>query len=120
MNLLLVDDEAPLLQLLGQHLVRSGHVVEPAGNVSDALAVIAKAPIGAYDIALIDWSLPDGTGLEVAEELLKRDSKARVIFTSGYPLDEQQFPASMRDRVRVLQKPFMPRALGEIMAAWRL
>ncbi|HEY3738285.1 MAG TPA: response regulator [Bryobacteraceae bacterium] len=113
MNLLVVDDETSLLQLLGQHLERQGHTIEPAASVAAALAAIAK-PV-TFDVALVDWKLPDGIGLDVARALLTRDAKARVIFTSGYPIDSSDIPAEFRSRIRMLQKPFLPRALAEML-----
>lgn len=113
MNVLVVDDETSLLQLLGQHLERQGHTVEAAASVGIALAAIAK-PV-AYDVALVDWKLPDGIGLDVARAFLTRDAKAQVIFTSGYPIDSGDIPVEFRSRVRMLQKPFLPRALAEML-----
>jgi DNA-binding response OmpR family regulator len=118
MNILVVDDEVSLLHLLGQHLRRQGHTVETAASIADARSLIAALPAPSYDFALIDWTLPDGTGLDVARDLLERDSQVRVLFTSGYPLDTLAVPAAFRNRVRVLQKPFLPRALVEILDNW--
>jgi DNA-binding response OmpR family regulator len=116
MRVLLVDDEPSLLQLLGKNLARQGHSVESAPNAAHARAIItSRIP---FDFALIDWTLPDGSGLDVARQLLERDSRVRVVFTSGYPLDMSLIPAKLRDRMRVLQKPFLPRALGEMMTNW--
>ena len=111
MNLLVVDDEASLLQLLGQYLTRQGHTVEPSATVAGVRALMAHS----FDVAVIDWILPDGSGLDLGRELLDHDPTIRVVFTSGYPLDASDVPEGLRDRVRVLQKPFLPRALAEIL-----
>lgn len=113
MHLLLVDDEASLLQLLGQHLTRQGHSVESASSVAEARPLLDRS----FDAAIIDWSLPDGNGLDIGRALLEpnRPNKPNVIFTSGYPLDDDLVPAHFRSRVRFLQKPFLPRALAEIL-----
>jgi two-component system OmpR family response regulator len=118
MKILVVDDEVSLLHLLGQHLVRQGHTVETAASVTEAGKLIGRTPAPAYDFALVDWTLPDGTGLDVARDLMERDPRVRVLFTSGYPLDALAVPAQFRNRVRVLQKPFLPRMLGEILNNW--
>ena len=115
MDLLLVDDEPSLLQLLGQHLVRQGHTVQSAANVAEAKAIAAAS---SFDLALIDWSLPDGTGLDIGVDLLEKDKDVRVVFASGYPLDPAVVPLDLRQRVRVLQKPFLPRALAELLKSW--
>ena len=115
MNVLVVDDETSLLQLLSQHLVRQGHTVDTAVSVATALELIARLGAAAYDFALIDWTLPDGNGLDVAREILTTGAKVRVVFTSGYPIDSTILPVEMRGRVQILQKPFLPRALGELL-----
>lgn len=117
MNLLLVDDEDSLRHLLAQYLVNQGHAVEQAAGAAHARAAMSKPEV--FDFALIDWSLLDGSGLDVARELLEKDPKLRVIFTSGYPLDVTLIPMHLRNRVRILQKPFLPRDLAEILNTWR-
>ena len=111
MRLLLVDDEPSLLTLLGQQLLRHGHSVQAASGVTEARLHQDEA----FDAAIIDWTLLDGTGLEVALPLLESHDKLHVIFTSGYPLDASIVPREHRGRVHVLQKPFLPRALAQIL-----
>ncbi len=69
---------------------------ELADNVADALRMKGFAPVVARtvqealgqrhlpDVALIDYRLPDGTGLDAARRLCARDPKLRVIIVSGY------------------------------------
>lgn len=111
MHLLLVDDEPSLLNLLGQHLQRHGHLVEQAASVAEARLHLQVS----FDAAIVDWTLLDGTGLDVALPLLASNYKLHVIFTSGYPLDASVVPAAYRGRVHILQKPFLPRALAQIL-----
>ena len=113
MHLLLVEDEPSLLHLLGQNLIRSGHTVESVSSAGAAKAMIASP----FDAAIIDWTLPDGSGLEIGLALLERHLKIYVVFISGYPLGPGVVPASLSARVRILQKPFLPRALAEILKA---
>ena len=117
MQLFLVDDEPSLLQLLGQYLTRQGHTVETAATVAQAKERLSRQPRPAFDYAVVDWTLPDGTGLEVGLDLLRGDEKLRLIFASGYPLDLSVVPDNFRERVRILQKPFLPRALVELLAS---
>ena len=106
MHLLLVDDEPSLLQLLGQHLARLGHTVETAANIEQAQQLH-----GPFDAAILDWTLPDGNASVIAEVLLANDARIHIVYTSGYPLD----PSSRRERVHILQKPYLPRTLVELL-----
>lgn len=111
MHLFLVDDETSLLSLLGQHLVRQGHTVESAASAAEARALLPLA----FDAAIIDWTLPDGRGLDIGLALLEQHDEIKVVFTSGYPLDISAVPTDFKARVRLLQKPFLPRVLAEIL-----
>lgn len=61
-TVLVVDDEADILELLEITLLRMGLDVVKAGNVSVALAKLAQRH---FDLCLTDMRLPDGEGLEV-------------------------------------------------------
>jgi len=63
MSLLLLDDNDALRHVLSIALSRRGFEVTPAASVKDALAIIA---ISAPAYAVLDLSLADGSGLEVA------------------------------------------------------
>ena len=111
MRILLVDDDAPILQLLSQFLTRAGHVPTTAGSVAEALAVAAAGSPN-IDAAVIDLALPDGSGEEVAREILDKHPQARVVIASGYFYEA---PSGLAGKVAILQKPFMPRALLNVL-----
>lgn len=106
MHILVVDDEPAIGQLLASYLSRNGHTVKSAETGEAALELIAEP----FDLAVVDFSLPDMNGMEVATEYLERTS-ARVILASGYDIGMDLVPAAFRPRVRSIRKPFMPRAI---------
>ncbi len=83
-RLLLVDDHAPTLKVLALLLRRSGHHVVTATGVGEALAA---ADGEAFDGVISDLGLPDGTGLELMQELRERH-QLRGIALSGYGMRE--------------------------------
>ena len=107
MRILLVDDEPSLLQLLGQYLTRAGHVVIDANSCRSAMALLAGGA-GHLDAAVIDLGLPDGSGEDIARAVLGLDPSIRTIMATGYAYEP---PQELRDRLTVLQKPYLPRAL---------
>ena len=109
MRILLVDDEASLLSLLSQYLTRSGHETALAETVTAALD-LATQP---FDAAVVDLSLPDGSGEEVVKALLRAGTTANIVISTGYPYDP---PPAFAGRVIVLQKPFLPRALLNVLS----
>ena len=115
MRILLVDDEASLLLLLGQYLVRTGHETIAANSCAEAIALLKTGEvIGPVDAAVIDLSLPDGSGEDIARAVLEFDPAIRIIIATGYAYEP---PASLRGKIAVLQKPFLPRALLNVLVA---
>lgn len=82
----LVEDQGLFLEMLGGMLnMRGGlRVVASALNVAEGRASVARH---VPDLLLLDLDLPDGSGLDVAEHLLKHNPHARVIIVSGHAPD---------------------------------
>ncbi|HEX6999960.1 MAG TPA: phosphate regulon transcriptional regulator PhoB [Gammaproteobacteria bacterium] len=118
-KILVVEDERPIFEMLAFSLGRAGYEVEPAASGSEARAAIANAR---PDLVLMDWMLPDVSGLELTRQL-KRDPETRAI-----PVIMLTARAAESDRVAGLEggaddyvvKPFSPRELlARIRAALR-
>lgn len=74
-KILVVEDEGPIRDMLAFNLGRSGYQVIPAANGREARAAIAdRYP----DVVLMDWMLPDISGLELTRTL-KRDPETKEI-----------------------------------------
>jgi CheY-like chemotaxis protein len=105
-RLLIVDDEASLLNLLQRYLERLGYAVDIAATAEDALAIFESSP-ERYACVLTDLKLP-GIG---GEELLDRIRALRPglpgLVSSGYPYQPRS-PAT-----GFLQKPYLPAMLVE-------
>jgi DNA-binding response OmpR family regulator len=111
MRILLVDDEQSLLQLLGQVLARAGHESIRADSFAAALELLQKDP-GPLDAAVIDLSLPDGSGEEIARVVLAFHPAIRIVIATGYAYDP---PKDLLGKVDVLLKPFPSRALLNVL-----
>jgi len=109
-KILIVEDEAPIREMIAFHLDRAGFDTLQAGDCREARALLAdERP----DVALVDWMLPDMSGLELAR-LLKgndeNDDLAIIMLTAR---------ADEHDKVSGLEvgaddymtKPFSPREL---------
>lgn len=66
MRLLLVEDEAELASAVARGLRREGHAVDVAGTAGEAELKLVSA---AYDLLLLDWNLPDGSGVEICRRV---------------------------------------------------
>lgn len=106
-SLLLVDDEAPITDVLARSLRARGHAVRVVCTGLDALLALSEE---VPDLMLLDISLPDITGWELLRRLAPQDrERVPVVVFSASPLApsrlEQFKPAG------VLQKPFPIEAL---------
>ncbi len=68
-RILVVEDEAPIRQMVAFNLSRAGFAVDEAQDSAGARSHIADSR---PDLVLIDWMLPDSSGLELTR-LLRRD-----------------------------------------------
>jgi CheY-like chemotaxis protein len=110
-RVLVVEDEPDLCQLIERHLKRAGYDVAGARSGAEALERINSGP--AYDLYLVDLSLPDIQGDEVAAEILRLQPSARILITSGHALPESIRVNSAS--VRFLPKPFPPKRLEQAL-----
>jgi two-component system, OmpR family, phosphate regulon response regulator PhoB len=109
-RILLVDDEADIVELLEYNLRREGYTVVTAHDGAGALAELRKQR---PDLVLLDLNLPDVSGTEICRRL-RRDPA-----TSGIPIMMITAKADEIDRVVGFEvgaddyvvKPFSPREL---------
>lgn len=84
-RVLLVEDHEPTLLVLQKLLVRNGHDVTTANSVAAAIAVMEKDVD--FEVLISDLGLPDGTGLQLMEQLRSRVAGLRGIALSGYGME---------------------------------
>jgi DNA-binding NarL/FixJ family response regulator len=76
-RVLLADDLSPLLHAAAKLLEGSFEVVSMVSDGKSALdAALALEP----DLVVLDISMPNMSGIEVARELKRRSSKAKIVF----------------------------------------
>ena len=86
-ELVLVDDHKLITEGLTRIISKCKDlkITAEADNGEDAVTLTkAKQP----DIVLLDISLPDKNGLEVAQEILKDNPEQKILIISSYNTDE--------------------------------
>jgi two-component system, OmpR family, manganese sensing response regulator len=87
MKILLVDDEAALTEPLSRRLTREGYAVDIA---TDGRSGCDLASVGNYDLLILDWMLPQLTGLQICQQLRDRGDLTPVLFlTAKDTLDDR-------------------------------
>jgi two-component system response regulator ChvI len=77
-HLLLVDDDDLFRESLGLNLIDEGYEVTSFANGRDALAYLDRG--GAGDVVLLDWRMPNLTGLDVLRQMRAGGIPIPVIF----------------------------------------
>ncbi len=81
LDILLVDDDAPLREMLTRSFEREGHQVTAVGDGQSAIAVASSRP---FDIVLLDVALgPGPAGHEVARALRSRRNVVPIIMLTA-------------------------------------
>ena len=107
---LLVEDDASLAELLVYHLQRAGYGVTHTTDGEEALLLAREHT---PDLVLLDWMIPNLSGIEVCRQLRRTQATANVPIIMLTARGEED------DRVRGLEtgaddyitKPFSPREL---------
>ncbi len=74
-RILVVEDEAPIRQMIAFNLSRAGFEVEEAEDCTSARLRIADSR---PDLMLVDWMLPDSSGLELTRTLRREEANREM------------------------------------------
>jgi PAS domain S-box-containing protein len=79
-RILYIEDDGDVAQLCALTLGARGYAVETAANGKDGLNKFKRQP---FDLVLLDYSLPDTNGLEVARELIKSNPDLPIVLITS-------------------------------------
>tara|TARA_R110002153_G_scaffold110189_1_gene251172 strand:- start:44927 stop:46255 length:1329 start_codon:yes stop_codon:yes gene_type:complete len=82
LNVLLVDDDSEFTDVAANIIEFLGHQVSVAGNLKEAYEWLDSQP---FEHILLDFMLPDGSGLHLVDHLKTIGSTADVTFITGHP-----------------------------------
>jgi CheY-like chemotaxis protein len=113
-TVLLVEDEADVLELLSQLLAVNGYHVLAARDGMEALEVARSHP-GAIDLLATDIVMPRLGGVALAGELRRVRRDAKVLYFSGYHAAYRRHCGGNLPEELVLAKPFTAQQLIDRM-----
>ena len=114
-TILLVEDEPALLNMMRLTLTQLGYQVLTASTGNEALKVW-KQHGPKIRLLLTDMLMPDGmTGRELAERLIQKKPRLKVIYMSGYSPDLVARDFEVQTGVNFLAKPFQARQLAQVI-----
>jgi two-component system, NtrC family, response regulator AtoC len=104
-RILVADDEPSNRKILAQELVHKGFAVDTACGGKEALAKIESAP---PDLVILDYMMPDLSGLEVLKELRKRGNDTPVILITAYGSVDRAVEVMKAGAYDFITRPFDP------------
>jgi len=104
-RILLVDDEPSVLEMVSHTLARLGYSVTSALSGSEAWGTFIECP-DAFDLLITDQTMPDITGIELAEKMLEARKDLPVILITGYSESVSPEQAKAAGVSEFVMKPF--------------
>lgn len=108
-SVLLVDDDKDICANLSDILTDLGYTVDVAHEGKQALDLFSRKP---YRLALLDYKLPDMTGVELFQRMRQIRDKINGLLVTGYASDETAEWAISAGLRHVVHKPIdVPRLM---------
>lgn len=107
-RVLLVDDDVNILDTAKDILEEAGYEVLTAANGAQAIAALNQH---AFNIVVVDFQLPDSTGLELARKVREQNDFTLVILMTGHASLEMAVKAIQEAIYDYLIKPVDPAQL---------
>ncbi|MFD7524279.1 response regulator [Paenibacillus chitinolyticus] len=116
-RILLADDEAALRFLLTETLSDEGYAITEVMDGKEAVAELVRER---YDLVILDYMMPEKTGVEVCEWLRAEGGINRdvpVILLTAKALDKDREKATAAGVSTYIVKPFSPLQLVDTVEA---
>ena len=105
-RVLLVDDEEKILKTLGRALRDEGHLVTTASRALDGQRLLVEQ---SFDLLIIDYRMPDRSGMDVVKELVAATpdgERPAIVMMTAHGSVESAVEAMKLGAHAYLQKPF--------------
>lgn len=99
-KILVVDDEKWIEEIVQEQAKRSGYQTYSFTDPRKALSFVQTDPD--IDIAIIDYTMPDMNGYQLAKEIRKVNRNIPIILTTGSSVENME---SNPDINKIMQKP---------------
>lgn len=101
-QILIVEDDTTLNKMISNILLAEGYKVTSAYTVTEAQRCFQSA---AYNLAILDINLPDGSGYEVCKAI-KKNTHTAVIFLTANDLEQDMITGYESGAADYITKPF--------------
>jgi DNA-binding response OmpR family regulator len=103
LKILIVEDDSNILSLLKDGFEEENYIVEIATNGGDGEYL---ASMNRYDVIILDWMLPELSGIEVLSKLRQQDIRTPVIMLTAKDEIKYKIEGLQQGADDYLSKPF--------------
>lgn len=117
MKLLLIEDDENILSFLKRGFEEEGYIIDTATDGEDGEYL---ASINSYDVIVSDWMLPQKSGVEVVQELRKKNITTPIIMLTAKDEIDDRVQGLVSGADDYLSKPFsFKELLARVQALYR-
>ncbi|WP_300669908.1 response regulator [Desulfoluna sp.] len=109
MKILIVDDDAIVLESCRRVLESEGMAVRLAGDVDEALSVMAVE--ASFDLILTDIKMPGNDGFQLIRLVRGSSPESAILMMTGYLIPASVQKGTQRGADGFIAKPFTPEEL---------
>ena len=80
-QILIVEDDTTFIQIIEGFLTKNNYSVETAIDLNEAFKLVEKQT---YELLLIDYRLPDGTGLDLLKHVREKGLNVPIIIMTSF------------------------------------
>jgi DNA-binding response OmpR family regulator len=103
MHILIVEDEAGIVQFLQQGLEEEGYQITSAADGLQGFELIQKQH---FDLILLDWMLPKMSGLDLCKAIRRKDSNTPILFLTAKDTVQETIEGIKAGANDYIKKPF--------------
>lgn len=107
-SILIVEDDPDIQDMLNYSLLPEGYTLNSAMTVREGWEIIDKKPV---DLVLLDWMLPDNSGIDLLHRIRKYHSALPVIMITAKAEEEDRILGLDVGADDYITKPFSVREL---------
>ncbi|CAM3050783.1 response regulator transcription factor [Flavobacterium frigoris] len=103
MHILIVEDEAGIVQFLQQGLEEEGYQITSAADGLQGFELIQQQH---FDLILLDWMLPKMSGLDLCKAIRRKDSNTPILFLTAKDTVQETIEGIKAGANDYIKKPF--------------
>ena len=114
MRIMVVDDEPAIVRMCARVLETQGHSVHGFTQATEALAKLGEVEV---DLLVVDYKMPELTGLDFIQRAWALRPGLRVVMITAHGTQEVIGKAGAQGIQSIVLKPFTPSELAQGIAS---